>query len=179
MNENDDYASKFLQENVTIARDNVYVLPCTEIKNDSNDISNSIKLGNGVIYKDDKIISLTAGKLVYSSSSSSSSTCSYNINNNKKYYIPKIGDQVIGIIEDKGTDYYRVNIFNGVNNSALLGRLAFEGATKRNKPELKKGDIIYARVQMAHKDLDTELTCLSNTGYKIIILIINNNNNTV
>ena len=26
----------FLKENVTIARDNVYVLPCTEIKNDSN-----------------------------------------------------------------------------------------------------------------------------------------------
>ena len=160
MNNDNDYASKFLKENVSTIKDNVYILPCTEILN-GNETSSSIKLGNGIVYKDDKIMSVTAGKLVHSSSSS---TCSYKINNNKKYYTPRTGDQVIGIIEDKGTDYYKVNIFSGVNSYALLGRLAFEGATKRNKPELKKGDVIYARVLMAHKDLDTELTCLSNTG---------------
>jgi exosome complex component RRP40 len=62
------------------------------------------------------------------------------------------------------TDYYRVNIFSG--SIAILNRLAFEGATKRNKPELKVGDVIYCRVSLAHRDLDTELTCISSTSNK-------------
>ena len=74
------------------------------------------------------------------------------------------GDQVVGIIEEKLSEYYRVNIFSG--SAALLGRLAFEGATKRNKPELKRGDLVYARVSLAHKDLETELTCISSSGSK-------------
>jgi len=170
---NKDAASSFLQENVNVNDSNkttIFVLPCTDIittnnnnNNNNNNNSSSITIGNGVIYKDDKIVSIEGGKLNYSITSSS---CQYSIKNNKKYYIPRTGDNVIGIIEEKGTDYYKVNIFSGANSIALLGRLAFEGATKRNKPELKKGDIVYARITMTNKDIDTELTCLSNTGSK-------------
>ena len=71
---------------------------------------------------------------------------------------------MVGIIEEKLSEYYRVNIFSGT--TAMLGRLSFEGATKRNKPELKRGDLIYARVALAHKDLETELTCVSSSGSK-------------
>lgn len=79
-------------------------------------------------------------------------------------YTPKTGDQVVGIIEDKGGDFYRVNICSGA--TALLNRLGFEGASKRNKPELKVGDVVYCRVSLANKHLDTELTCISSSGVK-------------
>ena len=88
----------------------------------------------------------------------------YWIESNCKRYIPRANDQVVGIIEERGGDYYKVNIFSGT--LALLNRLAFEGATKRNKPEMKKGDVVYCRVLFAHKDIDTELTCLSASGIK-------------
>jgi exosome complex component RRP40 len=78
--------------------------------------------------------------------------------------MPKIGDQVVGIIEERNADFYRVNIFSGA--PAMLSRLGFEGATKRNKPDLKVGDVIYCRVSLAHRDLDVELTCLSSSGNK-------------
>jgi len=81
-----------------------------------------------------------------------------------KTYVQKQGDQVVGIIEDRGGDWYKVNIFSG--SSALLSRLGFEGASKRNKPELERGDVIYARVLQASKDLDVELTCISTSSIR-------------
>lgn len=65
---------------------------------------------------------------------------------------------MVGVITDRGGDYYKVNI--GSPAPALLSRLAFEGATKRNKPSLKAGDVIYARVITANKHMDTELSCI-------------------
>lgn len=67
-------------------------------------------------------------------------------------------DQVVGIIEERGGDYYVVNVFSGTH--CILNRLAFEGATKRNKPELKRGDVIYARV-IATNNGDMEISCLA------------------
>lgn len=108
--------------------------------------------------KTDTIIAVIIGTLKFRSPST------FWVESNCKRYFPRTGDQIVGIIEDKGGDYYKVNIFS--TSSALLSRLSFEGATKRNKPELKKGDIIYARVSLAHKDLETELTCTAASGSK-------------
>lgn len=77
-------------------------------------------------------------------------------------YSPKTGDQVVGIIEDKTGEHYKVNIQSG--STAFLSRVGFEGATKRNKPELKTGEVVYCRVQLAHKGIDTELTCIASGG---------------
>jgi len=57
-----------------------------------------------------------------------------------------------------------VNIFSSA--LAQLHRLSFDGATKRNKPELKVGDVVYCRISLAHKDLETELTCMAAVGTK-------------
>lgn len=97
-----------------------------------------------------------AGTLSYRAPSS------YWVSCNPKWYYPRTGDQVVGIIEDKTGDFYKVNIRSGA--TAFLSRLGFEGATKRNRPELKTGEVVYCRVQMAHKDLDTELTCIASGG---------------
>ena len=78
---------------------------------------------------------------------------------NCKKYLPKIGDHILGIIEERSGEYYRVCINSG--SYALLSRLSFDGATKRNKPELKPGDVIYSRVIVAFKDCETEIACTS------------------
>ena len=48
---------------------------------------------------------------------------------------------MVGIVEERTSETYKVNVFSGA--PALLNRLAFEGATKRNKPEMKRGDVVY------------------------------------
>jgi exosome complex RNA-binding protein Rrp4 len=42
---------------------------------------------------------------------------------------------VIGVVVAKSAEHYKVDI--GTAQQALLGVLAFEGATKRNKPDIK------------------------------------------
>jgi len=63
----------------------------------------------------------------------------------------------VGIIYQRSGEAYRVDI--GAAHFALLDGLSFEGASKRNKPNLKLGTILYARVSLAHKDMEPELEC--------------------
>jgi len=71
------------------------------------------------------------------------------------------GDRVIGIVEDQkaSADYYRVNIFG--SHSALLHVLSFEGATKRNRPQLDPGCLVYCRVVggFGGGRMDPEVSC--------------------
>ena len=39
--------------------------------------------------------------------------------------------------------------------------LAFEGATKRNRPNLAIGALVYARVMLAVRDMEPELECVN------------------
>lgn len=50
-------------------------------------------------------------------------------------YIPAQGEPVVGVVIARHADGYRVDI--GSSQSASLDALAFEDATKRNKPDLK------------------------------------------
>ena len=76
--------------------------------------------------------------------SSRSQAVSVSVDTSRRRYLARAGDQVVGVVEERGGDFYLVNVFGGA--LALLPRLAFEGATKRNKPELKRGDVVFARV---------------------------------
>jgi exosome complex component RRP40 len=81
---------------------------------------------------------------------------------------------VIGVVTQRLGEGYRVDI--GEAHQASLDALAFESATKRNKPNLKVsamcvivilsaheihqvGSLVYARVSLAHKDMEPELEC--------------------
>ena len=119
-----------------------------------------ISLGNGLRQMKDRVIVLRNGQLRHRPPSHYFVEESYP----NKLYIPKQHDQVIGIIEDRGSEFYRINIFSG--SLANLSRLAFEGASKRNRPELNKGDLIYTQVELVNKDVDVELTCISKSGQK-------------
>lgn len=60
-------------------------------------------------------------------------------------YVPCKGEQVIGIITNKAGDVFKVDI--GASDQASLSYLAFEGATKRNRPDVKvKLIIIYNKL---------------------------------
>ena len=41
---------------------------------------------------------------------------------------------------------------------------AFENATKRNKPNVDIGDLIYGRVLTGNKDMEPELVCIDGSG---------------
>lgn len=59
-------------------------------------------------------------------------------------YTPRSSEAVLGVIESKNAEHYIVNIFG--QHPAVLPALAFDGATKRNRPHLNVGHLVYARV---------------------------------
>lgn len=48
--------------------------------------------------------------------------------------------------------------------TATLDALGFEGVTKRSRPNLVPGDLVYARVKAAARDADPEIICTDATG---------------
>lgn len=69
---------------------------------------------------------------------------------------------MIGVIKNKTTDNFILDInapFDGI-----LGALEFDGVTKRNKPNLNPGDIVFTRVSDYSKFIGAKLSCL-NLGY--------------
>ncbi|KAK9793711.1 hypothetical protein WJX73_004354 [Symbiochloris irregularis] len=79
-----------------------------------------------------------------------------------KRYIPAVDDAVVGIIRERYGESWTVDIHGPFN--ATLPALAFEGVTRRNRPRLEAGDVVYAKVTNAPRDGDTELTCVLATG---------------
>ncbi|MES1917315.1 MAG: hypothetical protein MHM6MM_009052 [Cercozoa sp. M6MM] len=74
-------------------------------------------------------------------------------------YQPQQEDQVIGIVRGKAGQNYSVDI--GASKLALLGVLEFEGATKRNRPNLNVGDTVYCRVVLSQRHVQPRLSCKS------------------
>lgn len=79
-----------------------------------------------------------------------------------KRYIPAVGDYVIGIIVGQFSDSYKVSL-SSFSTSVTLSYMAFPNASKKNKPTLKIGDLVYARVCAAEKELEAEIECLDST----------------
>ncbi|WAQ89946.1 hypothetical protein PtA15_11A638 [Puccinia triticina] len=86
------------------------------------------------------------------------------IQGRSKRYVAALGDPVIGIVIAKHAEGYRVDI--GTSQPASLDGLAFEGATKRTKPNLKIGAVVYARVSLALNHTETEIECTNPTNQK-------------
>ncbi|KAM0680336.1 exosome non-catalytic core subunit rrp40 [Glugoides intestinalis] len=67
----------------------------------------------------------------------------YFIMSKTKIYIPKKYDIVIGRIFYSSQDYYKVDLGSC---TGILPALAFQNATKKNKPDLDKEDIVLCQV---------------------------------
>lgn len=77
-------------------------------------------------------------------------------------YVPALHEHIIGVVESKHAEEYKLNI--GGAASASLPVLAFDGATKRNRPHLEPGSLVYARVTLAHRDMEPEVSCAAPPG---------------
>jgi exosome complex RNA-binding protein Rrp4 len=117
-----------------------------------------VVLGHGLSLCSGHVLTSVAGKLRHGA------PLRFSTETDSKYYSPSVGDNVVAVIEDKLGDFYILNIFTG--GTATMSRLAFDGATKRNKPELKRGDVVYARVVLVDRNCDVELSCLAPVGPK-------------
>ncbi|KAI1841634.1 hypothetical protein JX265_012529 [Neoarthrinium moseri] len=79
-------------------------------------------------------------------------------------YIPAVGDLVIGQVDRSAADFYYVAL-SDYSSNASLPQLAFEMATKKTRPNLATGALVYARVSLANRHMDPELECVnSSTG---------------
>lgn len=71
---------------------------------------------------------------------------------------------MVGVVTQKAGDIFRVDI--GGAEHASLSYLAFEGATKKNRPDVVVGDVIFAKLLVASKDMEPELICVDSHGKK-------------
>ncbi|KAG0361455.1 hypothetical protein BC939DRAFT_508823 [Gamsiella multidivaricata] len=118
-----------------------------------------VKLGPGLLMEDDNVTAMKAGVLKHSSVGNR-----WWVESNQRRYVAAQGESVVGIVTAKSAEHYKVDI--GAAQQALLGVLAFEGASKRNKPDIKIGALVYCRVSLANKDMEAELECFNPTTGK-------------
>uniref|UniRef100_UPI00398F1497 exosome complex component RRP40-like n=1 Tax=Pristiophorus japonicus TaxID=55135 RepID=UPI00398F1497 len=86
----------------------------------------------------------------------------YWVESQQKRYVPAKGEYVIGIVTTKSGDIFKVDV--GGSEQASLSYLAFEGATKRNRPNVQVGDLVFAQFVVANKDMEPELVCIDSCG---------------
>jgi exosome complex component RRP40 len=75
-------------------------------------------------------------------------------------YIPRVGDLVIAQVQRSSMDFFHLSICPHTSQ-AILPQLAFEGASKKTRPQLKPNDLVYAKVVSANKNMEVELTCVN------------------
>ncbi|KAK7789769.1 hypothetical protein R5R35_013937 [Gryllus longicercus] len=82
----------------------------------------------------------------------------------QKRYVPVRSEDVLGVVTNKSGDIFKVDI--GSSEQASLSYLAFEGATKKNRPDIQVGDLVFAKLVVASRDMEPELVCVDSYGKK-------------
>lgn len=113
------------------------------------------KLGPGLMQVDDTVVAFKAGLV-------KESRTTVWIENSQKRYLPLMGEPVVGVVVGKNADSFKVEI--GGPFIAVLDSCSFEGATKRNRPNLKIGAIVYGRITLSNRDMDPEMECIGLSG---------------
>ncbi|KXJ21938.1 putative exosome complex component rrp40 [Exaiptasia diaphana] len=122
----------------------------------STDKKSKLRLGPGLRQDKDDVVAFKSGILRHRNPATFWIDCS------QKRYVPVKEERVIGIITNKTGENFKVDV--GTSMAASLSFLAFEGATKRNRPNLQIGDVVYARLSVANKDMEPELDCTDGAG---------------
>jgi exosome complex component RRP40 len=119
--------------------------------------ASGLRLGSGLRQSEDgRVLATRAGVLSFLEPNRFfllSSSCRY---------VPAAGDTVVGVVKDRLAESYRVRIHG--TSLAQLPQLAFDGASRRNKPSLAVGSLVYARVAACSKHMEPELTCCAPPG---------------
>ncbi|KAI9750483.1 MAG: exosome non-catalytic core subunit rrp40 [Lichina confinis] len=82
------------------------------------------------------------------------------VEGNNGRYMATAGDNVLVTVHHSSPDFYHC-IVTPNTPYAQLPQLAFEGATKKSRPVLGPGSLVYARVSVANKYMDPELECVN------------------
>lgn len=129
------------------------VHPGDELVGPLTAVSTDLKLGDGLVAgpAGDSIRASKAGVLSLRGQNR------FSVQTASRRYVPAVGDVVVGIVSDRNADYYKVQLHGTA--VATLPVLAFDGATKRNKPNLAVGAAVFARVSSCSKHMDPELSC--------------------
>lgn len=109
--------------------------------------------------KTQEIIPLQAGLLKVSEPIKKSTNKLLYIESNSKRYIPQVNDFVIGIVTGVYGEYFKVSL-QEFSPQVQLSMMAFPNASKKNRPNLKVGQAVYARVSEAVPEVDTEIECI-------------------
>lgn len=72
---------------------------------------------------------------------------------------------VIATIHHSSVDVFYASITD-YTAYATLNQLSFEGATKKTRPQLTQGSLVYARITLANKHMDPEIECVSSSTGK-------------
>lgn len=133
------------------------ILPGDDIPLQSN---NNIALGPGIYTTptNSEIIPVQAGLLQVNNRS-------IHIETNGRRYVPSTNDYVIGTVTGSFGDSFRVALSN-FSFPVSLSAMAFPNASKKNRPNLKVGNLVYARVSNASPEVDVEIECLDPTTGK-------------
>ncbi|CAG0920423.1 unnamed protein product [Notodromas monacha] len=91
-------------------------------------------------------------------------TITYYVDFLQNEYVPSKGEYVLGVIRGKAGDDYSVDI--GGSFKANLSYLAFESATKKNRPNVEIGDVVFGRLISASSDSEPEMACIDAGGKK-------------
>ncbi|CCD26152.2 exosome non-catalytic core subunit RRP40 NDAI_0G03750 [Naumovozyma dairenensis CBS 421] len=144
------------------------ILPGDSLPISETDLkSHRLVLGPG-LYTDPKTLTIhpvNAGKL-YITQNNNSNRINIHIDYESHRYIPHVNDLVIGCIVGTFADSYKVSL-NSFSNSVSLSYMAFPNASKKNRPTLKIGDLVYCKVATAVKELEATVECLE-SGFGLL-----------
>ncbi|KAL2161377.1 hypothetical protein VTH06DRAFT_8600 [Thermothelomyces fergusii] len=120
-----------------------------------SDPKKALRLGPGLRHvPPTDIVPTVAGRLM-TNPVKNSMWIEYNSNR----YIPAPNDLVIAQVVRSTTDFYLCSL-SAHTAAATLPHLAFEAATKKTRPVLAPGQLVYARVALANRHMDPELECV-------------------
>ncbi len=114
----------------------------------------NFRVGAGLRQEAQRIVCTRAGVLRVEAS-----VGLYYVETRAKRYVAQVDDLVLGTVVDQVGETFDVDV--GAAHAAALPVLAFERVTKKNRPRLERGDVVYARVTTASKHLAPELQCVS------------------
>ncbi|KAG7662435.1 RRP40 [[Candida] subhashii] len=123
-------------------------------------------IGPGIYKKptSNTLIASTAGIISVEQNKNHTNQLVY-IESNSKRYIPHTNDFVIGIVTGVLGESYKVQL-QDFSSAVLLPFMAFPNATKKNRPNLKNGQAVYARVTQDIPEIEAELECIDPTTGK-------------
>ncbi|KAH8169772.1 KH domain-containing protein [Sarocladium implicatum] len=148
---------------MTASADPVYVLPGDEIDPEliPSHPKKALRLGPGLRHvAPNDLLPTLAGQLVTDRQKNL-----IRVETSGGRYVPRVGELVIGTVQRSTADAYFVTLTD-YTSPALLPHLSFESATKKTRPILAPGALVYARVTLAHRHMDPEIECVSSSTGK-------------